>query len=91
MCAGAETWTKTAGKYCTSSGSPFRSASAAKAGCAASSSCSAIYDSRCDGVGSFYMCKANSVKTSSVGSCVYKYQKKSTGVCLQCVRRTPAF
>ena len=90
MCAGAETWTKTAGKYCARSGSPFRSALAAKAGCAASSSCSAIYDQKCDGVGNFYMCKANSVKTSSVGSCVYKYQKKSTGVCLQCVRRTPA-
>merc|ERR1712151_806822 len=40
------------------------------------SACSGVYDSHCDGGGSFYACKLGAFYFSSKGSCIYIVEEK---------------
>jgi hypothetical protein len=78
----AGVWTKVSSKYCDKydQSKKFDSVSAAKAACASSTSCSAVYDSSCDGV-DYMLCEEEHTVTSSTqGSCLYQRSGTSLSV-----------
>jgi hypothetical protein len=78
----AGVWTKVSSKFCDKydQSKKFDSVSAAKAACASSTSCSAVYDSSCDGV-DYMLCEEEHTVTSSTqGSCLYQRSGTSLSV-----------
>merc|ERR1712176_1377167 len=69
-------WIKATKQHCSGSthGTTFSSLSEAEKFCLQQgpTRCSGVYDSSCDGKGSYYACLVKPFSSSSMGSCVYK-------------------
>lgn len=68
-------WAKRANVHCNdhlASGTSYYGLAAAEAACAASTSCFGVYDTYCDGTGSFYLCQASDTWSESYSSCIYE-------------------
>ena len=89
-CAG---WTKLGHMYCSDrTESTYGSLHAAQKACLqTSSSCGGVYDDRCDGSGTFSLCRSQNpqLQQSSQNSCVYKVSRATLKKCT-CKNGTPA-
>jgi ankyrin repeat protein len=70
-------FSKTSGKYCSNNTGSYTTLSSAESACNSSSSCTAVYDSGCDGQ-PYKLCTMSSYRNSTAGSCVYKKNSSSS-------------